>query len=92
MCKDVTQSLGTNPRPFSEHDVLRTDPTREISRRDQLSHRNTNIIYMMSTRFSIDIKKAARGDEGEERERGRRRRRRTDREMEGEEDGEGEWI
>ncbi|KAI9514019.1 hypothetical protein NQZ68_036973 [Dissostichus eleginoides] len=29
---------------------------KEISQRDQLSHRSTNTTYMMSTGFSIDIK------------------------------------
>lgn len=32
---------------------------RKISRRDQLSHSNTNIVYVMSTRFSSDIMSSA---------------------------------
>lgn len=91
ICKDVGmfqhQFHRTNSRLFTEQNIFCTVQMKEISRRDQLSHRNTNVIYMMSTGFSIDIKNSAERckETRSQRERAAVGERR---EMEGEKDGE----
>lgn len=63
---------------------------KEINQRDQLSHRNTNIIYMMSTGFSIDIKSSA--ERYKKANRGACRGRWRKRKIEREEDTEGARV